>query len=161
MLLFDCVHTTGSVTLCAVAIATCPLLLVPTTLADVGTARPLILPTVVATVPAMLVTSPVSAGIWLAVTAVEVVINVADVGMVVPLMLVAVAVPNTGVTSVGAVASTTLPLPVVAAAVNCLLLFDPSTVADAGTAAPFTCATVGPGYVPLKSPEAAPLGAAL
>ena len=49
---------------------------------------PLILPTVVATVPAELVTSPVSPGICAAVTPVEVVINVEIAGIVVPFTLV-------------------------------------------------------------------------
>jgi hypothetical protein len=88
VLVFDCAQFAGRLTLCAVATATCPLLFVPTTLAEAGTARPLILPTVVATVPAELVTSPVSAGICAAVTPVEVVINVELAGIVVPFTLV-------------------------------------------------------------------------
>jgi hypothetical protein len=58
-----------------------------------------------------------------------------------------------GVVSVAELASTTdVPLPVVVAAIGCLLVFVPSTTADAGTDPPLTFATVALETVPVKSP---------
>ena len=54
-------------------------------------------------------------------------------------------VVTVGVTIVGLVARTTLPVPVSGVAANCEEELLPSTVADAGTAPPFTFATVGLG----------------
>lgn len=59
-------------------------------------------------------------------------------GIVVALIVVAVAAPRTGVTKVGEVASTTLPVPVVDAATSADELLLPMTVALAGTVVPLT-----------------------
>ena len=51
-------------------------------------------------------------------------------------------VPNAGVTKVGLVPKTTvLPVPVVVAAISWLDVFEPSTIAEAGTAPPLTFTT--------------------
>jgi hypothetical protein len=71
--------------------------------------------------------------------------------------LVALAAPKVGVVSVGLVASTTLPLPVVVAAVSCddaLLL---NTLALAGTLPPLILLTVVALCVPVTSPLKLPV----
>src|SRR5450755_4779988 len=63
-------------------------------------------------------------------------------------------VPRAGVTNVGEVASTMLPLPVVVAAISCFNEFDATATALVGTTAPLTPATVCELLVPDKSPPA-------
>jgi hypothetical protein len=83
--------------------------------------------------------SPATPFAWFIADAVT---SVVDAGIAVPLIEVALAAPSVGVTSVGDVASTTLPEPVVVVAVNWLVEFVPTTAAEAGTEAPFTFPTV-------------------
>ena len=68
-------------------------------------------------------------------------------------------VPSIGATNVGPlVRATVVPVPLVVAAIGCELEFDPMTTALEGKASPFIFATLGLGYVPLRSPPAVPLG---
>lgn len=89
-----------------VAATNCLLPFVPTTVALVGIEAPSTCTTVVAAVPAVVVTSPVSAGSAVAGSAVAFV------------RFSALGVPRAGVTKVGEVASTTEPVPVVVSATS-------------------------------------------
>ena len=72
-------------------------------------------------------------------------------------MLVALATPSAGVVSVGLVASTTLPVPVVAHATSLLLEFVQFGVDDVGHAPPLILPTVVALCVPVTSPLKLPV----
>jgi hypothetical protein len=138
--LFVVVQVRGADSLCAVAAVGCPLAFVPSTLAEAGTAPPLILATVVA--PCVPATSP--ARLPVKFVAVVAVFAVVAVVAVVALVALATAVEPIALTICAAVAAT-----------GCPLAFVPSTLAEAGPEGVpeiceyATCAHVGP---PLVSP---------
>jgi hypothetical protein len=72
-------------------------------------------------------------------------------------MLVALATPRVGVVSVGLMASTTLPLPVVAAEASCEEALLLNTLALAGTLPPLILLTVVALCVPVTSPLKLPV----